>query len=118
MEDKLIQDLNRIIQLLESQGLDASDYEAMKQEISTKPSQRIVDVYNELVENYNNASGFNQYNQAVNELLEFYNQHKEVLEDRATEMKALAEKQQFNIELNHAIRQFKADAEESGYYDV
>lgn len=113
--DELLSNLKQLITLLDAQGVDTSDYEAMMKHIATTPNKSVVHRYNELATNYNKASGRNQRKAAVEELLDFYHQHEEELEDRAHDIKLIEELEAENEKAEKLYAKIIDLAERGGY---
>lgn len=91
-------DTARAIQsLLQEYGVDNDSLDSFIKEAEELPDARTLDTFNDLVEDYQNASGYSNIISTGEELLDFYNSHAEELSYKANEM----------AKLNNALEDFE-----------
>lgn len=76
--------------LLNEYGIENDSLNAFIKEASELPDEKVLDEFNSLVEDYQNATGYDNIVKASEELLNFYNGHKEQLSHKANEMDLLS----------------------------
>lgn len=77
--------------LLQEYGVENDSLDAFIKEAEELPSVETLDRFNELVEDYQNASSYDSIIAAGEELLDFYNAHTEALYYKGREMARLDE---------------------------
>lgn len=75
--------------LLQDYGMENDSLNAFVKEAEELPSGQTLDEYNNLVEDYQNATSYESIVSSAEAILEFYNGHKEELSQKANEMAKL-----------------------------
>ncbi|EGO5843313.1 hypothetical protein HKH46_002687 [Enterococcus faecalis] len=75
--------------LLSEYNVENDSLNTFIQEASELPTSENLDRYNDLVEEYNNASGYDSKKDSAEELIAFYNAHSEELSAKQSEITTL-----------------------------
>lgn len=97
--------------LLSEQGVENDSLNSFIKEASQLPDEKELDKFNEFVEDYQNASGYDNIVSASEELLDFYNSHREQLSQKANEMAKLSEMLETYKKVHDLYEKLDADIE-------
>lgn len=84
-----IETAKSIQSLLQEYGVDNDSLNAFVKEASELPSSKVLDEFNDRVEDYQKANTYDTVTQTGDELLNYYNAHAEELSYKANEMSEL-----------------------------
>ena len=106
-------DTARAIQsLLQEYGVDNDSLDSFIKEAEELPDARTLDTFNDLVEDYQNASGYSNIISTGEELLDFYNSHAEELSYKANEMAKLSNALEDFEEVHRLYEQLDSEIED------
>lgn len=97
--------------LLQDYGVENDSLNAFVKEAEELPSGKTLDEYNSLVEDYQNASSYENIVSSAEAILEFYNAHKEELSHKASEMAKLDATMDDFRKLNDLYEQLDSELE-------
>lgn len=100
--------------LLQDYGTENDSLNAFVKEAEELPSGQTLDEYNNLVEDYQNATSYESIVSSAEAILEFYNGHKEELSQKANEMAKLDATMDDFRKLNALYEQLDSEIED-GY---
>lgn len=98
--------------LLQDYGAENDSLNAFIKEAEELPSSQTLDEYNSLVEDYQNASSYENIVSSAEAILEFYNGHKEELSQKANEMAKLDATLEDFRKLNDLYEQLESEIED------
>ena len=97
--------------LLSEHGIENDSLNAFINEASQLPDEKVLDEFNSLVEDYQRATGYDSIVRASEELLNFYNGHKEQLSHKANEMDQLDKTLEDYKQIHDKYEQLDAEIE-------
>ena len=101
--------ISAIQALLDAYGMENSSLDKLKAQLDTLPDSKTVDTYNELVTKYQRARGYQNFMQASEELVSFYNKHSEELSQKREEIAKLQEVIDTNKEMHRLYEKLESE---------
>lgn len=98
--------------LLSEYGVDNDSLNAFIKEAEELPDSKTLDEFNSLVEDYQNAGTYDTIVKTSEELLDFYESHKQELSQKASEMNELSKTLEDYKKVNDLYEQLDAEIED------
>lgn len=105
------QTLGEIVGILGVYDQDASQLKDLQAKLDTLPEAKEVDEYNRLVAQVRSAHGYASLMSAGQELLSYYNAHKQYFADKAQEMAQLQQALEDNQRIHTLYKQLESQLE-------
>lgn len=101
--------IDAINTLLSAYGVENQSLQRLKQQLDTLPDGRVVDRYNELVLNVQQAKGYDNYMSSAEELIAYFSAHAEELQQKQSEIAKLQDVVEANRQLHQLYQQLESE---------
>lgn len=101
--------ISAIQALLDAYGMENSSLDKLKTQLDTLPDSKTVDTYNDLVTRYQRARGYQNFMQASEDLVAYYNKHAEELSQKRDEIAKLKDLINVNKEMHRLYTKLESE---------